>query len=335
MSLLVLAPVSALAALALEILGVKALLAPAPITGEVLLLHWLAVAASLPAFAAIFPEGSRRSGAAFYALIIGLAASAPVLGFLLVLGWRGLLGLRVNQGENKELVIGTREFLTEPESETLAPAAPQSILEILQGATPQARRAAILALRDVEPRKALPLLQKAIQDSDEQVRLMAQTQFNLILAGIEGAIKSLEVELSAGARPLEKIVRLAEQYHELVYLGLSSDETMRLHLQRAIELLNEAGAKAPNNANTLFLLLRCHLRLEDAAKSRAVLKAIKSRGWGGAFTHGWEAEICFLERDWTGLAVALRRLESGGDTPAPLRGMVEFWLASPPEKAAG
>ncbi len=233
------------------------------------------------------------------------------------------------QGRDK-LHLGTREFLTEPETEELAPAAPQSILQILQGASPQARRDAILALRDVEPRKSLPLLQKAIQDSDEQVRLMAQTQFNRILASVEGTIKSLEGAIVEGPRPIAQLVELAEQYHELVYLGLSTDETQRLHLQRAIELLNEAAPKAPNHSPILFLLLRCYLRLEDAPRSRAVLKAIKARGWGGAFTRGWEAEICFLERDWVGLAVALRELESGGDTPGALRETVEFWLDTEP-----
>ncbi|MBI3876620.1 MAG: tetratricopeptide repeat protein [Verrucomicrobia bacterium] len=324
---------SAAAALALEILSVKALLSPQPITGEVLLLHWLAVAAALPALAALFPAGHREGGVTFVALVAGFAAAAPVLGFLIVLGWRGVLELRVSKGKNKDLVLGTREYLTEPEEEELEPVTPQSLLQILQGATPQARRDAILALRDVEPKKALPLLQKAIQDSDEQVRLMAQTQFNLILAGVEGAIKTLEAGISAGARPIAKLVQLAEQYHELVYLGLSTDETMRLHLQRAVELLNEAGEKAPNNSNVLFLLLRCHLRLGDAPKAKAVLKAVKSRGLGGAFTHGWEAEICFLERDWTGLAVSLRRLESARDTPAPLREMADFWLTPASTKA--
>ena len=330
----VLVPLSAVAAVALECLCVKALLVARPEVWLVLVWHWLAVAASVPAFAAVFPRGYRASGFSFAALVVGFAAPVPVVGFLLLLGWRALLLLKVSATDRSRFHVGTREYLTEPGTEELTPAAPQSILEILQSASPQARRDAILALRDVEPRKALPLIQKAIQDSDEQVRLMAQTQFNRITAAIEGTIKELEAELATGPRPIAKLVQLAEQYHELVYLGLSSDETQRLHLQRAVDLLNEAAPKAPNHSPILFLVMRCYLGLEDAARARAVLKSIKSRGWGGAFTHGWEAEICFLERDWTGLAAALKQLEGSGDTPPALREAVDFWLEPAEPKAA-
>ena len=50
---------------------------------------------------------------------------------------------------------------------------------------PAAFAAKTTAISLVEPKKALPLLQKAIQDSDEQVRLLAQTLFNQIIAGLK------------------------------------------------------------------------------------------------------------------------------------------------------
>ena len=172
----------------------------------------------------------------------------------------------------------------------------------------------------------LPLLQKAIQDSDEQVRLLAQTLFNQIIAGLEGRVKTLEADLAKPPRHLNKLLLLAEQYHELVYLGLATDETQTIYLGRAIELLEEAARTAPDNTAVRFLLVKCALKGGRLDQARAGLQFLRTKGFAAEVLGPWEAEIAFLERDWQRLAESLRKLDASGDAPGALKGPLEFWL---------
>ena len=322
--------VSLVAAALFEGLAVMSLFAPEPSAGPVVLWHLAAVCVSVRCWRGMFPPEYANAGWTFGALVVGLAGAFPVGGFLLLAGLRWVLALRVAQRSDQRYHLGTRQYLTVAAVEELTSESPQSIIEILHGASPKARRNAILALRDVEPRKALPLLQKAIQDSDEQVRLSAQTQFNKIIAGLELAIKQLEADLARGPHTAGRLQHLAEQYHELVYLGLSSDETKKIHLDRAIELLEEAARLAPDAPGIPFLMMRCFLKNGDVPRARKCLQQLQARGWGRELTIGWEAEIHFLERDWAALGKCLRQLQTTPSTPAALRETVEFWLGSAP-----
>ena len=320
--------VSLAAAALLEGLSVKALFATEQSASQVLLWHLAAVGVSVRGWRGLFPADYAKSIWTFAALVFGLAGALPVGGFLLLAGLRVLLAQRVAERSKSRYQLGTNEYLTVGETLELSGETPRSIIEILHGASPKARRNAILALREVEPKKALPLLQRAIQDSDEQVRLLAQTQFTKIMAGLELAIKRLEADLAQPPRPLHKLIHLAEQYHELVYLGLSSEETQKIHLDRAIELLKEAAPLAPNMPAIPFLQMRCFLKNQDVAPAKACLKQLQARGWGRELTIGWEAEIHYLERDWAALGRCLKQLQATPATAPALRETAQFWLGS-------
>jgi tetratricopeptide (TPR) repeat protein len=317
---------SALFAVLFEIFSVQALLAPTPNALAVLGWHFLALLAAVPALRPVFPEEYQRSGWTFAALVIGFALPLPVLGPLFLLGYRLLLLLKPARNVESKYVLGTTQYLTLPAYEQEVHEAPRSVAEILNGKDNVVRRTAILALRVVEPKKALPLLQKAIQDSDEQVRLLAQTQFNQIIARLEGRVKTLEAELATPPRHLNKLLLLAEQYHEMVYLGLATDETQTIYLNRAVELLTEAGKLAPDNTAVRFLLVKCALKSGHLDQARDGILFLRRKGWQAEVLVPWEAEIAYLERDWLRLAATLQAIEGSGATPGILRGPMEFWL---------
>ncbi|MBI5801680.1 MAG: tetratricopeptide repeat protein [Verrucomicrobia bacterium] len=318
---------AALIAVVLEFLSTKSLLSPAPSTVTVLGFHFLALLAAVPALRLLFPEQYRRLGWTFAALVIGFALPLPVIGPAFLLGYRLLLLMKPARNVESKYVLGTTQYLTLPRHELDVHEEPRSVAEILNGKDDVVRRAAILALRIVEPKKALPLLQKAIQDSDEQVRLLAQTQFNQIIAGLEGRVKTLEADLATPPRHLNKLLLLAEQYHEMVYLGLATDETQAIYLGRAIELLDEAASTAPDNTAVRFLLVKCSLKAGRLDQARAGIQFLRKKGWQPEVLVPWEVEIAFLERDWELLSTTLKKLDVSGATPAVLRGPMEFWLA--------
>lgn len=316
----------ALFAVVLEILSTRALLANKPSAFAVLGYHFVALLCALPALRQVFPEDYRRLNWTFAALMIGFALPLPVAGPLFLIGYRLLLLMKPARNIESKYILGTTQYLTLANHELEEAGEPRSVAEILNGKDNVARRAAILALRSVEPRKALPLLQKAIQDSDEQVRLLAQTQFNHILASLEGRVKSLEADLVNPPRHVNKLLLLAEQYHELVYLGLATDETQTIYLGRATELLEEAARTAPDNTSVRFLLVKCALKSAQLDKARAGIQVLRKKGWQDEVLVPWEAEIAYLERDWQTVTATLQKLDSTGASPGALRGPMEFWL---------
>lgn len=314
-------------ALILEFLSARSLWSDAPAAFAVLGCHFLALLFAVPALRLVFPEEYRRLKWTFVALVVGFALPLPVIGPLFLIGYRLLLCLEPARNVESKYVLGTTQYLTLTRHELDEHEEPRSVTEILNSKDNVARRTAILALRSVEPKKALPLLQKAIQDSDEQVRLLAQTQFNHIIASLEGRVKLLEADLATPPRHVNKLLLLAEQYHELVYLGLATDETQTIYLGRATELLEEAATAAPDNTSVRFLLVKCALKAGQLDQARASIQFLRKKGWQAEVLVPWEAEIAFLERDWATLATTLRRLETEGANSGALRGPMEFWLA--------
>jgi tetratricopeptide (TPR) repeat protein len=293
-------------------------------TAKVFQYHLLGLLLGWPAFWKLFPADYRQHVITLTALIYGFSLPLPVIGPLLLVGFRIIIRREEADYAEASFVVGTTQFLTLPKDEEFEHESPRSVAQILNGNDQQARRAAILALRVVEPKKALPLLQRAIQDSDEQVRLLAQTLFSQIIANLEGEVKNLEAELSKNPHWSRQLL-LAEQYHELVYLGLASNETEIIYLNRAIELLEAAQKIAPENTSIRFLLLKCLLRngRHDEAEQR--LRRLEALGWRSEITQPWSAEIQYLKRDWKNLRETLQRMRKSESTAPIMRGSIDFW----------
>ncbi|MSU49655.1 MAG: hypothetical protein EXS37_11320 [Opitutus sp.] len=200
----------------------------------------------------------------------GCALVFPVLGplFSIVLGVQ-LRRPTVDRIERRYTVWSEQAHVGMNES-LPASASGQSIVEILQSPRTQLRRNAVLALRELEPQMAIPLLRKGLQDSDEQVRIYAQNILSSMLERFEGGIKELEQRLDAEPHAAAHAVRLAEQYFELVYLDVAGDdETAAHYLQRAQALLTRAAAVSPDDREIAFQGMRYALRARDRAQARA------------------------------------------------------------------
>jgi hypothetical protein len=288
-------------------------------------LHGLSVV--IACLAARFLHGSRQAWVADLPLLIGLVAAIPGLGILL---W-GFLALQFRNirppAVAVDLVVGSGPELTRRHAPVPAPGTRQSVLTTLRAKDAPERRGSILALRSVPPRSAIPVLQRAIQDSDEQVRLMAQTHLQQILAGLETNIKKMEaVHSSGGGTTAEALLQLAEHYHELVFLGLGSEESKSIYLGRAIELLEQALATKPNEAAS-FLLYKCLLKLGRLDEAEQRLNLLRRGGMSQEMLLPWEAELHYERRDWTNLLRVVHELK-GQSLPVRLRDVVEFWTSN-------
>ena len=244
--------------------------------------------------------------------------------------YKRLIDQEVVEDKSRNFVIGNRESLTMHESFEDVSQVGTSIPEILRGRESQTRRNAILALRYVDVRRAIPVLQKAIQDSDEQVRLLAQTHFNRIMAELEVGIKTIETELQSQPRTPTRLIKLSELYHELVFLGLSSEESKRIYLERCVELLEEARLLTPDDLNISVNLMRCNVKLGKTAKARAQLEFLRSQNYRRELLSPWESDLFFQDCDWSALVESLRALRPPPGRMTVLDDQIKLWVGQNP-----
>jgi hypothetical protein len=292
---------------------------------EALAWHGLALAAVAGAGWAWADAARHGSRWVLPALCVGFCAPAPGAGHAVALAIGWVSCSQPAGREEPDYCFGDTDALTEiiPDD---TPRSPQSVLAILRGRDIDLRRRSILALRAVDSRRAVPVLQKGIQDSDEQVRLLSQTLLHQVAHRLEFRLKAREAELATGVALPARLIELAELYHELVFLGLSSEETEVIYLDRAVALLDQALRDAPGDPGALRLLLRCHLRREESAPAWKCLADLRAAGVAPEALVPWEAELLFLDRDWLRLRSVLSQGRAEFTTDNRFRRVVDFCL---------
>lgn len=202
----------------------------------------------------------------------------------------------------------------------------QSIVEILQSPRTQLRRNAVLALRDLDPQLAIPLLRKGLQDSDEQVRIYSQNILSAMLERFEEGTKQLEQRLRDEPGEAHTATRLAEQYFELVYLDVAGDdETAAHYLAKALALLDRAAVAAPGDAAVALLGLKYALRARDAAAARRWLAQLGPAQAGTAAVLPWRMELAFLEGNWAELRALFAAFADLRAVNPRIEELIRFW----------
>lgn len=202
-----------------------------------------------------------------------------------------------------------------------------SVAEILRGPDAASRRNAILAVKDLDVRAALPLLRKGLQDSDEQVRIFAQNSLSDLLEKFETRIKALESRSQSRPEDVAAAVGLAEQYFELVYLEVAGDEETSAHLLgQAIEILDRAARQAPRNSRVALLQLRYALRQRNREVARRALQRVKALNVDEQVVLPWEAELAFLERDWRQVKALLAVFGDRRFVNPRVESIAEYWI---------
>lgn len=255
----------------------------------------------------------------------GCALTFPVLGLLASL-WliHGLRHRRAEDHDHRYLVWNQqpRENL----NELPVAASAQSIIEILHSPRTQLRRNAILALRDLDPPLAIPLLRKGLQDSDEQVRIYAQNILSAMLETFESRIKELEAKFFANPRAGATARRLAEQFFELVYLDVAGDEAMASHyLAKALELLEHAFEADPADREVAVLGLKFALRARVVPLARVWLDRIPTDIQLAQHVLPWRMELAFQEQDWSEMRRLFAAFQAAGHINPRLDEVIQFW----------
>lgn len=287
----------------------------------ILLLHVAGAFAWGVGTAALLPAAQRSA----WWLPGGCALIFPGLGPLASL-WlmRGLRTRKLEDTDHRYVIWNQQPH--ESLNDLPAAASAQSIAEILQSPRTQLRRNAILALRDLDPPLAIPLLRKGLQDSDEQVRIYAQNILSAMLETFEARIKDLEAKFLANPRAAATARRLAEQFFELVYLDVAGDEAMASHyLGKALELLEHAFAANPADREIALLGLKFALRARYQPLARLWYDRIPSDSLTAPHVLPWRMELAFLENDWPEMRRLFATFLAAGHINPRIDEIIRFW----------
>jgi hypothetical protein len=203
------------------------------------------------------------------------------------------------------------------------------IRELLRDATSADERVrAVMALRHMDARRAVPLLKLAFSHPSEDVRLLAFAILERREKRLRAGIRALErrlAQLESRSRPLpceqtrwraQCHRRLAQYYWELCYGGFVSGDLEIEALERAARYALAADAEQ-GDAATALLLARIHLRQRKATEAWHCLER--------AELAGAHREAAYALRRFDEIPRLLRRMERPELCRPDLAEVAQFW----------
>ncbi len=203
------------------------------------------------------------------------------------------------------------------------------LYDVLRNASDTDKRLkAVLATQRMNERKAIPILQVALKDAVDDVRLLAYSildnKENGININIKNALTELETATTTQRPAIHK--RLAFLYWELVYMGLAQGDvllhilnTARQHVDRVLEETNDSGA--------YFLLGRILIREEALEEAELAFQRAIDNGIDKFRISSYLAEIAFLKRDFAQIPKILGELPISEREREPVAAVADFWLS--------
>ncbi len=291
----------------------------------VLAFHGGACLLFAPWFLSFLPTPSQVDKLIGLLLILGFSLCFPVLGPLMT----GALLVLLRRARPHRQVQGKYYFGDDAAfaggNEGVHEKITRSIIDILNHADTEARRRAILAVKQIPVTAAIPILRQAQQDSDVQVAIFAKNLLNHIVEGLEESLQALQKESLDSEESAERFIHLANRYEDLVELGLVSASTRQEYHNRAIQLLAQQHEREPLNEKVLCLLVKFALKNNDLARAQSCLELLKNTTRDPEAVLPWELELTFARRDWERLATLLDRLKSNPLSTSRFRRLLEFW----------
>jgi polysaccharide biosynthesis protein PelE len=206
----------------------------------------------------------------------------------------------------------------------------RSIRQVLRDAGPVEERVhAVMALRHMDARHAVPLLRQAFAHESEDVRLLAFAILERREKRLRGRIKTAESRLArAGAGPSERPARwhrrLGRDHWELVYGGFVSGDLEPIVLDKARQHL-ECALELELDTELMRLLARIHLRQRAPERARPWLDRAERAGAPRATLAPWLAEAAWQERRFGEVAAILRSVPRTALRRPELDAVAAFW----------
>jgi hypothetical protein len=265
------------------------LLVGAQVVGATLLACGLAIA--LPARYRAGRWGLGWIWWSFAAIVPLLGAAGACVSWLLLL-------LLPSIRDEISVVVGLNSSIASQRADLADRSIQDSLFQLLMRPDINERRRAIMAVRQLRPEQALPILFRAVRDSDESVRMFALGCLQRIASQIDNTMRSFEESLKQAEPEPRTLTALAEQYNELVYLGLAEGHRKRTYQERAVNLTREAAELRPKDQTLWMNHLRYAIRAGDMVSAENTLARLKTLGADPDSLAVWELEFFYISRRW-------------------------------------
>lgn len=190
---------------------------------------------------------------------------------------------------------------------------------------------AVLALREMAPRVAVPTLRALLADPDEEIRLLAYSIVEVwereLTAKLQTAQRELQALRAQGAHgPV--LSRAAQQVAELqlefVYQGLAQGDLRDFTMDQAKTYCRIALEATPEEPSLLMMHLRLSLAQGAHREAREMLLRLRATDASPTMWRPYAAELAWQERRYQDVREVLRPMHA--DQVAPrLRPVVRVW----------
>jgi tetratricopeptide (TPR) repeat protein len=270
-------------------------------------------------------DDGQPGAARLLGFVTGVFASAPgLLGLAVVL--RRLDRARPAARRHEPRIIAPPVAQAGP-ARPAPPLRPGSLAGKLRGAEdPRVRMRAVMALRHIPDRQAIPLLRLALRDPADDVRLLSYAVLEARQGAIHRRLKELRDALET-ATPADRPalhLQSAERYWELAYQGLVEGELRAFMLAEARRHLTEVLKAEPHQAAHHLLLGRIQIAARAFHEAGDSLERARDLGLPPRVLNPYFAEIAFAERRFSDVRLLLRSLGTAPRRPVLSR-LVEYW----------
>lgn len=169
----------------------------------------------------------------------------------------------------------------------------------------------------------VPILQGALRDGVDEVRLLAHSLLETRERGLYGALAADTAALAQAPEAQRPRLHARQAFlsWELVYTGLASGDVAAHLLSEALGHA-EAACAREEDAGLRLLMGRIHLHRGDAASAREALRRALDLGFAPHLVLPYLAEAAYLLGRRDELTDCARRLRTDSPDPSPI---AEFW----------
>lgn len=202
----------------------------------------------------------------------------------------------------------------------------------------RSRMRAMIALQHLSGRIASPLLRNVLNDSSEDLRLLAYGMLDALERKISRAIdqelqalqQAQEQDGTAGLGPVgqQAAERLSALYWELVYQNLAQGDTRDHAIHESLRYCEQVLAQQPDHA-------QLHLRRGQLLQARGQFAAAheafaraQALGLPATRVLPYLAELSFAQRDFATTRALMQQLDGWTALPR-LRPVIDYWNARP------
>lgn len=199
---------------------------------------------------------------------------------------------------------------------------------VIQSARDVQRRVnAVVAAKQINEKMSVPLLQAALKDPEDDVRLFAYAVLDAKTTAITDRIANLllEVKQEKGVAKSRLCYAVAQNYWELSFLGLATGNTLDFVLNEAKKFAAQAADLGWAGSDVDFLIGRILLQQKEYAKAaQHFTKSLKKGALESAILP-YLAETSYEQRRFNTVRDTLKRLDQSCHGNVPIPAVVKSW----------